>query len=1713
MTPEAQQPRRRSRLGRRLSSLVLGAALVALIGDRAHTAGIGGIDPLEILNLAVKPNVIIVLDSSGSMRSDPAGGTNFPLLGGDWAGSKMFQAKQVLKQVIAANESKVSFLFGQYTQQDSVFDNESPGQTRFFYTTTDTSMATAPELTLRRTSSLDTTTRGHQAWQDIRPAWNTLYFGEATTVVVNPPSIVISATNAKFIWRERISTSPYRYNTCTVTLPASLYATYSTDVEINNFFAQLNTLTAAGETAIPNRTCVRTGGGVAPFGPSQPLTFTWLGSPSFQVRIDKGAFVAPATSALRIQLVRGTGADETILNDLGFANSIPNSAITPTNALTTSDWTSAVSFTGTAIGGTTTAVVITCAIPIASQFYQTGPALAAALQAAMNTNDASCPRGAGANTYGVTFNNATGVFTFGLSTGTNQFQMRWGDTPNNIAGALGSYSTPNTGLSTSSKVTASSIRLLNRTTAQAFTSGGVRTYYLQASRFFNGETYSVLNDTTGTLCGVSSTVTPTNPPTVSLQRVSSCGGGAVGAPVVFTYSGGQFSGNSISCQGFNTKVNLVACNFTGSQSATINPLLDLEIPLTATGLNLQGYAERQDGSWNTQTLPPTGPGIVADGATPIAGSIDDVRTLFNTLWTAGQNPGPPILTAISSHTAPKERTIVMFVTDGDDTCAGQASGDANARAAAYSGQLLYDPIVGGVQSPTGFLTAGADPASSVTTYVVGFGAGASTNRLNWIAWGGSGMTRPVCSGAWCTSPTAADRANCVTCQDAFLAPDAATLTAALQAILDQGATSGSFTAQQSIVASVFEMVAEVSGFSPNSPTPPSRYDAIVPIQFQASFDLPAFQGKLKAIQFDTATATPFTKWEAGQLLLTRVQNGPTGSDGMNQIGPLEPGAAAGQGTFSQLHGSATDATVRTSSAAIKRRIYTTTQNGSFALGGGTPILNADLSNLRAGLSPNRTTLWPPTTTGAAVAPASNTTQGVLDVALGLPTDAQITAGAAAQFAALQTNFKACLGVTLPVSCTTAGTTQALRARREAREMILAYTAGAEVVPDVAANPARVTGGTAVGEILYKARNWVLAESTLAPPAVVSVPLSGAAEVLPSNFRTEYGFYTDGVQVGAVAQNGLSQGIGLANPDKDFLTPSSPPTPVIDTRTTLKPAMTVAYLGANDMLHAFRAGPTCGTPGGSGLTATYSTCTEKGGEELWGFVPFDRLGVLKNLLKPQTRQNKTYVIGAPLRFGDVFVDAPGGSMTFSVGSATITARGMWRQFLVFGRGPGGKYVTALDITGRGAYTTRSLDSQAPIVLWSRGNPDTVDGTTGGAIVNDTADRNAYDKMGETWSVPAIAFVDRTTNVTARRPYDAVSGLGGVPMVAYMGSGYCSPCNPGEGTTFYTLDVTTGDVVAAVNVETEAAAAGVQRSGLAYANALVASPAAYSAKSFDPLQPGHPAEPTTRVYVGDLHGRLWKFLSSAPSQALLLADLGADQPVGTAAALLGLSAATGAPAKPYVFVTSGNDSRATGTFKIFGFKDDGDDTTATYGSATATTDPGVRVYSPAVYQFSRAFDLPNFRGTIQPATALTIGGNGRVFFGATRFNLPGSPEAPPPFPCRSSFDSLIFALGAQTGGAAYDLNSSGDDAYLLFTNSRKTAIQVIKQPTPPSAPPGTRGKGMLMIDEGLMASGSVQPPPAPGLQPQIPAPPNVGMVTTDSAGRTFPQLTTPYLCQTP
>ncbi|HEX9188844.1 MAG TPA: hypothetical protein VGB87_17315, partial [Vicinamibacteria bacterium] len=349
--------------------------------------------------------------------------------------------------------------------------------------------------------------------------------------------------------------------------------------------------------------------------------------------------------------------------------------------------------------------------------------------------------------------------------------------------------------------------------------------------------------------------------------------------------------------------------------------------------------------------------------------------------------------------------------------------------------------------------------------------------------------------------------------------------------------------------------------------------------------------------------------------------------------------------------------------------------------------------------------------------------------------------------------------------------------------------------------------------------------------------------------------------------------------------------------------------------------------------------------------------------------------------------------------------------------------------------------------------------------------------------------------------------------------------GEGTTHYTLDALSGDVIAAVDVEPVAATYGlgrtrcskdpatgkyVETSGCSVMdNALVANSVSFNRSAFQGLATRafninpHPwSFVSTRVYIGDLHGRLWKFLTDRPDVAIPAADMGANQPVGVAVSLMA-QGSDPATTSPVIFASSGADRRASGPFRNFSFLDDGTDTDiAVTGSVT---DDGVTAFAPVRKQFALTYSQGSpdaecgyqtegvFRGTIQPTGAVECDGPlvgskcegtllQRAFFGGTRLSVPNTRFAPVTplacsqgsYPCRSVFDSILYAVGARTGQAAYDMNASGDDAYRILRDSRIAAISIQADPDP------GRGGSSFVADEGLM-KGTPKPPPPPGIPP--------------------------------
>ncbi len=324
-----------------------------------------------------------------------------------------------------------------------------------------------------------------------------------------------------------------------------------------------------------------------------------------------------------------------------------------------------------------------------------------------------------------------------------------------------------------------------------------------------------------------------------------------------------------------------------------------------------------------------------------------------------------------------------------------------------------------------------------------------------------------------------------------------------------------------------------------------------------------------------------------------------------------------------------------------------------------------------------------------------------------------------------------------------------------------------------------------------------------------------------------------------------------------------------------------------------------------------------------------------------------------------------------------------------------------------------------------------------------------------------------------------------------------------------------MIASVDVEQAAAGFGLTRSSPAVAQpTLVANPAGFQPQIFQKFKTVHPAATyLERVYIADTHGRVWKFLTAAPDVAIPFADLGQDQPVGTAAALNGLplyNESTGQTNPvPYVHVTSGNDSRAQGPFKIFAFRDDGDKvSTATGPSVTANE---VTSFPPAVSLYTRTFDP----GTPQADCGYTDGG-GLPRHRAAGDHLRGpdgvtvrrrqsagcssaargsacptrssprprrSPAAQGTYPCRSQFDSIVYALG--DGDRRRRLRPQRRPATTPTASSATAGIVGDQpcRPTPTRARGGSRFNARRGADQGPSRSRLRRP----ACRPRRPRPP--------------------------
>ena len=358
-------------------------------------------------------------------------------------------------------------------------------------------------------------------------------------------------------------------------------------------------------------------------------------------------------------------------------------------------------------------------------------------------------------------------------------------------------------------------------------------------------------------------------------------------------------------------------------------------------------------------------------------------------------------------------------------------------------------------------------------------------------------------------------------------------------------------------------------------------------------------------------------------------------------------------------------------ALIRRRIFTSARNGVFprTTSGSTDNDEFDQSQT-AGR--NVVALWPPKQTNLTsgiteIDDPNPTVAGPLDAALGIASLTFLDVAGPPVVPGLESEFQACLasvdGGAAPADCDYVGnpTLATQRARKEAREMLIAWAAGAQVKKGSDGLPLRTTTQREHAE-----------RASLPEPRLAAARLDAGdpgARLAAAALHARHARrgvhpvprrparHVDGQGIEEV-----SKGFGLRNPDFDDANP--------ETKLDLKPVMSTVYLGANDMLHAFRAGPQCGggTCPGNG---------EQGSEEMWGFIPYDQLGKLRSLRLGQKTTPHTYVISSSVRVATIFIPDSDGYVY-----SGVTYTGHWRTVIYFGRGPGGNYYTALDVDRAG-----------------------------------------------------------------------------------------------------------------------------------------------------------------------------------------------------------------------------------------------------------------------------------------------------------------------------------------------------------------------------------------------------------------------------------------------
>ncbi|MDC1247934.1 PilC/PilY family type IV pilus protein, partial [Pelagibacteraceae bacterium] len=233
----------------------------------------------------------------------------------------------------------------------------------------------------------------------------------------------------------------------------------------------------------------------------------------------------------------------------------------------------------------------------------------------------------------------------------------------------------------------------------------------------------------------------------------------------------------------------------------------------------------------------------------------------------------------------------------------------------------------------------------------------------------------------------------------------------------------------------------------------------------------------------------------------------------------------------------------------------------------------------------------------------------------------------------------------------------------------------------------------------------------------------------------------------------------------------------------------SYYRLQNNYNNFKSGATCGGPCANRAEIIYAGANNgilhafkaSDGEELWGYIPPNVLGVLEKI--PSSKANSTNAIygidGSPVAKDIYFDDTPNDGKD----------NPRWRTILLSGLGAGGKGMFALDVT----------DPNSPTHLFAFNNDETnkfvehwdvnASKFEFGYVNGNIAPEYDYSKLGETWSTPRIIRIK-------------VDGKD--RWVAVFGGGYNGGVNPNVGSAVFVIDLENeGKVLKVIDIKDEAA----------------------------------------------------------------------------------------------------------------------------------------------------------------------------------------------------------------------------------------------------------------------------------------------------------------------